>query len=151
MFELLGYPQEERGLAHLECLLSVDKSIADFSSGEGAHAAYSEITQLPFRTVSETLSEKNWGEFQDLNSFDFAQAKNIVGGSERVMRSQFSEKVFIQCRLYDLLNPSTLNTGIGSRNPEGRGLGMGLSLIGWIPDSEEEYYVNQEVGRRFVG
>ena len=151
MFELLGYPQEERGLAHLECLLSVDKSVEDFSSGEGAHAAYSEITQLPFRTVSETLSEKNWGDFQDLSSFDFAQAKNIVGGSERVMRSQFAEKVFIQCRLYDLLNPSILNTGIGSRNPAGRGLGMGLSLIGWIPDSEEEYYVNQEVGRRFVG
>ena len=93
----------------------------------------------------------DWRDFQDLSSFDFAQAKNIVGGSERVMRSQFAEKVFIQCRLYDLLNPSILNTGIGSRNPAGRGLGMGLSLIGWIPDSEEEYYVNQEVGRRFVG
>jgi len=26
---------------------------------------------------------------------------------------------------------------------------MGLSLIGWIPDSDEEYYVNKEVGRSY--
>jgi hypothetical protein len=150
MFELLGYPVNERGLAHLECLLSVDKSITDFVSGEGAHANYSDITQLPFRTMSGILSEGNWKDFQDLKSFDFIEAKQIVGGTERLMRTQFSEKVFIQCRLYDLLNPSALDSGIGSRNPKGRGLGMGLSLIGWIPDSEEEYYVNQEIGRSFV-
>ena len=30
------------------------------------------------------------------------------------------------------------------------GIGMGLSLIGWIPDSEEEYYVNKEVGRSYA-
>lgn len=149
MYELLGYPESERGLSHLECLLSVDRLITDFSSGEMAHAKYSEMDDIPFRTLSDQVSESDWKSFQKLESFNRVQAKSIVGGSERLMKEKFSDKVFIQCRLYELLNPSMVDYGQGSRNPEGRGLGMGLSLIGWIPDSEEEYYVNQEVGRRF--
>lgn len=149
MFELLGYPEAERGLGHLECLLAVDYEVSKFSSGEDAHSKYSKLNDLPFRTLSDSVSEKDWAALQNIEKFDRPQAKSIVGGSERKMQEAYPDSVFLQCRLFELLNPSLVERGEGSRNPEGRGVGMGLSLIGWIPDSEEEYYVNKEVGRSY--
>ena len=63
------------------------------------------------------------------------------------MQKKYSDKVLIQCRMYDLLNPNTQTAGPGSRNSKGRAVGRGLSLIGWIPDSKSEFYVNKEAGR----
>jgi hypothetical protein len=149
MFELLGYPEVERGLAHLECLLAVDYEVTRMSSGENAHERYFTFEDLPFRTLSGPVSEADWANLVNLENFDQVQAKSIVGGSERKMQDSYPDKVLLQCRLFELLNPSPIISGQGSRNPEGRGIGMGLSLIGWIPDSEEEYYVNREVGRSY--
>jgi hypothetical protein len=150
MFELLGYPESERGLAHLECLIAVDYEVTRMSSGEDAHTGYSAFENLPFRTLSDAVVELDWAKLSNLPQFDRVQAKSIVGGSERSMQEAYPENVLLQCRLFELLNPSGITTGHGSRNPEGRGIGMGLSLIGWIPDSEEEYYVNKEVGRSYA-
>jgi hypothetical protein len=150
MFELLGYPEAERGLAHLECLIAVDYEVTKFSSGEDAHAGYHVLRDLPFRTLSAAVQESDWEDLDNLSMFDRLQAKSIVGGSERSMQEAYPESVLLQCRLFELLNPSPIAVGQGSRNPEGRGIGMGLSLIGWIPDSEEEYYVNREVGRSYA-
>jgi hypothetical protein len=150
MFELLGYPKDERGLEHLECLLSVDVEVTKMTSGEDAHSGYSNFQGLPFRTLSGAVEERDWSQLNNLVDFDRVQAKSIVGGSERSMQEAYPESVLIQCRLFELLNPSPISAGQGSRNPEGRGIGMGLSLIGWIPDSEEEYYVNREVGRSYA-
>lgn len=149
MFELLGYPQEERGLSHLECLLAVDQIVGKFSTGEDAHAAYAKLYDLPFRTISGSVKESDWKKLENLSQFDKIQAKSIVGGSERSMQEAYPNNVLLQCRLFELLNPSPISAGQGSRNPQGRGIGMGLSLIGWIPHSENEYYVNQEVGRSY--
>jgi hypothetical protein len=150
MFELLGYPKAERGLEHLECLLAVDNNVTKFSSGENAHGNYSTHRDLPFRSLSGFVDEIDWANLDNMAAFDRVQAKSIVGGSERSMQEAFPEAVLLQCRLFELLNPSSISTGEGSRNSEGRGIGMGLSLIGWIPDSEEEYYVNKEVGRSYA-
>jgi len=150
MFELLGYPEAERGLAHLECLIAVDYEVTRLSSGEDAHAGYSAFRDLPFRTLSASVEELDWAKLDNLTVFDRLQAKSIVGGSERSMQEAYPENVLLQCRLFELLNPSAIGSGQGSRNPAGRGIGMGLSLIGWIPDSEEEYYVNKEVGRSYA-
>jgi hypothetical protein len=145
----LGYPEAERGLEHLECLLAVDYEVTKFASGEDAHSKYATLTNLPFRTLSATVSETDWTNLENTEMFDRVQAKSIVGGSERTMQESYPENVLLQCRLFELLNPSHILKGEGSRNPEGRGIGMGLSLIGWIPDSDEEYYVNKEVGRSY--
>ena len=150
MFELLGYPEAERGLEHLECLIAVDHEVTKLSSGEDAHAGYSSFRDLPFRTLSGSVKESDWANLDNLMAFDRLQAKSIVGGSERSMQEAYPENVLLQCRLFELLNPSSIAVGQGSRNPEGRGIGMGLSLIGWIPDSEEEYYVNKEAGRSYA-
>ncbi len=150
MFELLGYPEAERGLAHLECLMAVDYEVTKFASGEDAHAGYYALRDLPFRTLSASVEESDWTNLKNLTTFDRLQAKSIVGGSERSMQEAYPDSVLLQCRLFELLNPSSIAAGQGSRNPEGRGIGMGLSLIGWIPDSEEEYYVNKEVGRSYA-
>jgi hypothetical protein len=150
MFELLGYPEDERGLEHLECLIAVDYDVTRLSSGEDAHAGYSNFRDLPFRTLSGSVKEMDWAKLDNLGDFDRLQAKSIVGGSERSMKEAYPESVLLQCRLFELLNPSPISVGQGSRNPEGRGIGMGLSLIGWIPDSEEEYYVNKEAGRSYA-
>jgi hypothetical protein len=150
MFELLGYPEAERGLEHLECLIAVDYEITKISSGEDAHATYATFRDLPFRTLSAPVQETDWANLDNLEAFDRLQAKSIVGGSERSMQEAYPENVLLQCRLFELLNPSPISVGQGSRNREGRGIGMGLSLVGWIPDSEEEYYVNQEVGRSYA-
>jgi hypothetical protein len=150
MFELLGYPEAERGLEHLECLLAVDYEVTKFASGEDAHSKYATLKDLPFRTLSASVSEADWTNLENTEKFDRLQAKSIVGGSERTMQESYPENVLLQCRLFELLNPSPILTGEGSRNREGRGIGMGLSLIGWIPDSDEEYYVNKEVGRSYA-
>ena len=63
------------------------------------------------------------------------------------MQKKYGDSVLIQCRLYELLNPSHIISGVGSRNASGRGVGMGLSLIGWIPDSKTEFYINREAGK----
>jgi hypothetical protein len=50
----------------------------------------------------------------------------------------------LQIRLYRLLvDPET---SIKKYNYEGyeNGVGVGVSLIGWIPDSQEEFYINRE-------
>jgi hypothetical protein len=150
MFELLGYPKAERGLEHLECLLAVDNKVTKSASGENAHANYSTDRDLPFRSLSGSVDEMDWAKLDNLAAFDRIQAKSIVGGSERSMQEAFPDAVLLQCRLFELLNPSSISTGEGSRNSEGRGIGLGLSLIGWIPDSEEEYYVNKEAGRSYA-
>ena len=150
MFELLGYPEAERGLEHLECLLSVDYAVTKMNSGEDAHANYANFKSLPFRSLSGLVDEIDWMKIDNLAVFDRLQAKSIVGGSERSMQEAYPENVLLQCRLFELLNPSPISVGQGSRNSAGRGIGMGLSLIGWIPDSEEEYYVNKEVGRSYA-
>jgi hypothetical protein len=126
-----------------------DYEVTKFASGEDAHSKYATLTNLPFRTLSATVSEADWKNLENTEKFDRLQAKSIVGGSERTMQESYPESVLLQCRLFELLNPSAILTGEGSRNPEGRGIGMGLSLIGWIPDSDEEYYVNKEVGRSY--
>ena len=149
MYELLGYSESERGLKHLECLLAVDEQVTKMTSGEDVHANYASFQDLPFRTLSGSVSELDWQNRTNLETFDRLQAKSIVGGSERTMQKAYSESVLIQCRLFELLNPSSISIGQGSRNPQGRGIGLGLSLIGWIPDSEEEYYVNREAGRSY--
>ena len=149
MFELLGYPEAERGLAHLDCLLAVDLQLTRVPSGEDAHSNYHSFNDLPFRTLSGPIDDQDWALFRKNSNFDVIQAKSIVGGSERSMQKAFPESVLLQCRLFELLNPSAISTGEGSRNPQGRGVGMGVSLIGWIPDSEEEYYVNREVVRSY--
>jgi hypothetical protein len=150
MFELLGYPEAERGLEHLECLLAVDYEVTKLTSGEDAQANASTLRDLPFRTLSGSIEELDWANLDNLVAFDRLQVKSIVGGSERSMQKAYPENVLLQCRLFELLNPSSIVEGQGSRNPKGRGIGVGLSLIGWIPDSEEEYYVNREVGRSYA-
>lgn len=150
MFELLGYPEAERGLEHLECLLAVDFAITKMISGEDAQAAHTKFKDLPFRTLSGEVDEADWKTLENLANFDRVQAKSIVGGSERSMQEAYPDKVLLQCRLYELLNPSLVTVSQGSRNRNGRGIGLGVSLIGWIPDSEEEYYVNREVGRSYA-
>ena len=84
-----------------------------------------------------------------MDIFDRSEAKAIVGGSERSMQKKYSDKVLIQCRMYELLNPNTQTAGPGSRNSKGRGVGRGLSLIGWIPDSKSEFYINKEAGKLY--
>lgn len=150
MYELLGYPKSEGGLAHLECLLAVDDEITNIVSGEQAHEDSRNFNNLPFRTLSGSVSETNWRLVKFPEEFDRMQAKFIVGGSERKMQETFPNTVLIQCRLFELLNPSNIVTGEGSRNRDGRGIGLGLSLIGWIPNSAEEIYVNREAANYYV-
>jgi hypothetical protein len=149
MFELLGYDEKERGLSHLECLISIDEKIQKFPSGEEAHQNFN-LFEVPERTINSKISEFDWKNFNNLEKLNSVEIKQVVGDSERKMRNDFSDKVFLQCRLYKLLNPSDVRLGIGSRNPIGRGVGLGISMIGWIPNTQEEFYINQEVGRNFV-
>lgn len=147
LVELMGYPPDERGLADLEFLLSVDNVISESTSAEEFINRYYEVGNLPERTLSSTCNLSDWFKHKNLAVFDRSEAKAIVGGSERKMHKEYSDKVLIQCRMYELLNPNTQTVGPGSRNSKGRGVGRGLSLIGWIPDSKSEFYVNKEAGR----
>jgi hypothetical protein len=147
LVELMGYPTNEKGLADLEFLLSVDTVISEYTSAEEFIDKYDEVENMSERTLSSTCNSNDWHEHKNLDVFDRSEAKAIVGGSERNMQKKYSDKVLIQCRMYELLNPNTQTAGPGSRNSKGRGVGRGLSLIGWIPDSKSEFYVNKEAGR----
>jgi hypothetical protein len=149
LVELMGYPTSEKGLADLEFLLSVDTVISKYHSAEEFINKYDEVENLSERTLSSVCNATDWLEHANLSLFDRSEAKAIVGGSERNMQKQYSDKVLIQCRMYELLNPNTQTAGPGSRNSKGRGVGRGLSLIGWIPDSKSEFYVNREAGRLY--
>ena len=147
LVELMGYPTDEKGLADLEFLLSVDTVISEYASAEEFIDKYDEVENLSERTLSSTCNSYDWFEHKNLDIFDRSEAKAIVGGSERNMQKKYYDKVLIQCRMYELLNPNTQTAGPGSRNSKGRGVGRGLSLIGWIPNSKSEFYVNKEAGR----
>ena len=149
LVELMGYPTSEKGLADLEFLLSVDTVISKYNSAEEFINKYDEVENLSERTLSSACNATDWLEHANLDLFDRSEAKAIVGGSERNMQKQYSDKVLIQCRMYELLNPNTQTAGPGSRNSKGRGVGRGLSLIGWIPDSKSEFYINREAGRLY--
>ena len=75
---------------------------------------------------------------------------SLVGGSERAMQEQYKDSVLIQCRLYKLLNPNPEPLILNSENSDERGVGLGLSLIGWIPDTKAEFYVNEEAARLYA-
>ena len=147
LVELMSYPTPEKGLADLEFLLAVDSIINNYNSGEDIVNKYENITNLPERTLSSKCSEDDWLARNHLEQFDMSEAKSIVGGTERSMQKKYGDSVLIQCRLYELLNPSHIISGVGSRNASGRGVGMGLSLICWITGSKTEFYINREAGK----
>lgn len=149
LIELMGYPASEKGLAELNFLFSVDTTIGLYNSGGDIHRDYNDIDGLPVRSLNNLCNEEDWSSFQNLEKFSNLSA-SLVGGSERTMQMHYPESVLIQCRLYKLLNPSPGDLIEKSRNPEGRGVGLGLSLIGWIPDTKSEFYVNKEAARTYA-
>jgi hypothetical protein len=142
--ELLEYNESERGLANLELLFAVDESILGYSSGEELFRSMVISKELPFRTLSGGIDPEVWKECKEDGDMLSVQAKSIVGDSERNVHKQYSDSILLQIRLYRLLvDPET---SIKKYNYEGyeNGVGVGVSLIGWIPDSQEEFYINRE-------
>jgi hypothetical protein len=149
LIELMGYPASEKGLAELNFLFSVDTTIGQYNSGGDIHRDYNNIDGLPVRSLNNECNQDDWSSFQNLDKFSNLSA-SLVGGSERAMQLHYPDSVLIQCRLYKILNPNPEDFIEKSRNPEGRGVGLGLSLIGWIPDSKSEFYVNKEAARIYA-
>jgi hypothetical protein len=149
LIELMGYPASEKGLAELNFLFSVDTTIGQYNSGGDIHRDYNNIDGLPVRSLNDECNQDDWSSFQNLDKFSNLSA-SLVGGSERAMQLHYPDSVLIQCRLYKILNPNPEGFIEKSRNPEGRGIGLGLSLIGWIPDSKSEFYVNKEAARIYA-
>jgi len=149
LVELMGYPVSEKGLAGLNFLLSVDTTIGQYSSGGDIHKNYKDIAGLPVRTLNGECDENDWSSFQNLDKFSNL-GTSLVGGSERAMQEHYPGSVLIQCRLYKILNPNPEHLVSNTRNPEGRDVGLGLSLIGWIPDTKSEFYVNKEAARLYA-
>ena len=145
LVELMGYPASERGLADLSFLFSVDNPILDHISGEELHSDHEKIKGLPFRTLDTRIEKGDWKNFLNSSVLENAEAKAIVGGTERKMHKNYSDSVFIQCRLYSLLNPGVSTSS--EENGQGEVCGLGLSLIGWIPDYDSEFYINREAGK----
>jgi hypothetical protein len=56
------------------------------------------------------------------------------------MQEAYPENVLLQCRLFELLNPSPILVGQGSRNPEGyckNGEDKGISLNCYPPNKRD--------------
>jgi len=149
LIELMGYPESEKGLSKLNFLLSVDTTIGQYNSGGDIHKNYKNIEGLPVRTLESECSEDDWMSLRNLDKLSNL-GTSLVGGSERAMQEQYKDSVLIQCRLYKLLNPNPEPLILNSGNSDARGVGLGLSLIGWIPDTKAEFYVNEEAARLYA-
>jgi len=144
--ELLEYDENERGLANSNILFAVDESIIVYSSGEDLFNRIEISKELPFRTLSGAINPQVWANCEEDSEILSVQAKSIVGDSERNVHKQYSDSILLQIRLYRLLVDS--ETSVKKYQSKGfeNGVGVGISMIGWIPDSQEEYYVNREAG-----
>ena len=144
--ELLEYDESERGLANSNILLAVDESILEFSSGEDLFNRLVITKELPFRTLSGEIDPEMWASCVENSEMLSVQAKSIVGDSERNVHKQYGDSILLQVRLYRLLVNE--DSGVKKYKKDGfeNGVGVGISLIGWIPDTQEEFYVNREAG-----
>ena len=142
--ELLEYDESERGLANSNILLAVDESILEYTSGEDLFNRLVISEDLPFRTLSGEIDPNLWANCSEDAKMLSVQAKSIVGDSERNVHKKFSSSILLQVRLYRLLSGDDLGHAAQNREDFKFGVGVGLSLIGWIPDTQEEYYVNRE-------
>ena len=127
-------------------MLAVDESILEFSSGEDLFNRLVITEELPFRTLSGEIDPEMWVSCLENGEMLSVQAKSIVGDSERNVHRKYSDSILLQIRLYRLL--VSQDSGIKKYKRDGfeNGVGAGISLIGWIPDTQEEFYVNREAG-----
>ena len=125
-------------------MLAVDESILEYTSGEDLFNRLVISEDLPFRTLSGEIDPNLWANCSEDAKMLSVQAKSIVGDSERNVHKKFSSSILLQVRLYRLLSGDDLGHAAQNREDFKFGVGVGLSLIGWIPDTQEEYYVNRE-------
>lgn len=142
--ELLEYDESERGLANSNILLAVDDSILEFSSGEDLFNRLVITDELPFRTLSGEIDPEMWASCLENGEMISVQAKSIVGDSERNVHKKYGDSILLQIRLYRLLVSQDSGVKKYERGGFENGVGAGISLIGWIPDTQEEFYVNRE-------
>jgi hypothetical protein len=142
--ELLEYDESERGLSNSNILLAVDEIIQDYSTGEDLFNRLEISDNLPYRTLSGVIDPNLWSNCTEDKKMLSVQAKSIVGDSERNVHKKFNDSILLQVRLYRLLCDEDGSSFSYDKDKFKFGVGIGLSLIGWIPDSQEEYYVNRE-------
>jgi hypothetical protein len=130
--ELMDYSEEEKGLENVTHLLAVDVSTLDLLSGETAIQKFNEtsIDSLGFRTLNQSCSSVNWKRCELTPGLRHAAAKSIVGDSERNVHNEHSDAVVIHARTFNLRNPDDQSS-----------VGLGLTLIGWIPSDESDFQV----------
>ncbi len=142
--ELLEYDESERGLSNSNILLAVDEIIQDYPTGEDLFNRLEISDNLPYRTLSGVIDPNLWSNCTEDTKMLSVQAKSIVGDSERNVHKKFNDSILLQVRLYRLLCDEDGSSISYDKEKFKFGVGLGLSLIGWIPDSQEEYYVNRE-------
>ena len=135
--ELMDYSEEEKGLANIDHLLAIDKSILDLHSSDSVRKEYTggDLEPFGFRTLNQNCKLSDWLSLNGTVELRHAAARSIVGDSEREVHNYHSEAVVFHARAFNLRSPDT-NSAIG----------LGLTLIGWIPSDESDFqiYANEE-------
>ena len=135
--ELLDYSEAEKGLANVDHLLAVDKALIELNSSDNAFAMFndSDLPSFGFRTLNQSAKAADWKGRNPSMALKHAAAKSIVGDSERKVHEQREDSVVIHARTFNLRNPES-----------GSSIGLGLTLVGWIPSGEDDFqvYANDE-------
>ena len=135
--ELMGYSEDEKGLENVDHLFAIDESTIKLNSSDSATDLFigNPVDTFGFRTLNQAIGPGDWKKDEVSSALRHAAAKSIVGDSERNVHLEHPEAVVIHARTFNLRNPIDEST-----------VGLGLSLIGWLPSDESDFqvYSNEE-------
>jgi hypothetical protein len=143
--EMLTYSKSEGGLSEEIFKFAIDQSISERDWTQELAAAQIQSrasSEWDYRrTVIPFLSNQAWIENSADFDFGLFRVKTLVGGQERTLKDNFADDYLMHARLYALFASEAAET----RNFQGKPFGLGISLIGWTPKNEFEYWAHGQV------
>jgi hypothetical protein len=145
--ELLTYPQTAGGFGGDQFMLCVDNEIVEASTENDLEELLDDAAKLYRRSVEPKFSQSDWE--QPPNDFDFSEFKivAVVGESERTVQRFFADKVMVHARVFALHSKELSHRAPSVRvndNLAGPPDAIGISLIGWVPSSDFQYWVHEQ-------
>jgi hypothetical protein len=161
--ELLTYSAKEGGFADESFTFVVDKEIAlsDSLAELIKNSLAENVVRSDFgvwnkrrrsivgKTGLSGFGESVWSQNREPGFFDDYSVLTLVGGAERAIHEVHPDRNVIHARLFQLFDQPVVESSterLSGRSVIGGPKALGISLIGWTPDTDLEYWVHGEAG-----
>jgi len=145
--EMLTYDRSEGGISEERIKFAIDNSIMNIEwSFDQALLEIENRIPLDWdykRNNDPQIPSNVWKEKSGSYSFGLHKVRTLVGGNERALKDNFTDDYLIHARLFALW----ANQDEEGRSFHDKPFGIGISLIGWTPKNEFEYWAHGQVNQ----